>query len=93
MRHVFVATKLGWDKDREGVWFDSGKYTKEQAEAEFKPYQGISLKGYPYTGYEYDGQKYYSFKYIGEFEDNKMPLSDNDILNFLAEGSHGDSSL
>ena len=56
MRHVFKAQKLGYGDDKtEGVWFDADDYTKEEAEAEFKPYQGVTQKGYDYTGYEYDG--------------------------------------
>ena len=35
MRHVFKATKIGWDEEQEGVWFDSYQYTKEEAEDEF----------------------------------------------------------
>lgn len=23
MRHVFKATKIGWDEEQEGVWFDT----------------------------------------------------------------------
>ena len=34
MRHVFKATRLGWDSEKEGVWFDSEKYTAEEAKAE-----------------------------------------------------------
>ena len=46
MRHVFKGKKLGWGDDKtEGVWFDADHYTKEEAEAEFKPYQrGASFK-------------------------------------------------
>lgn len=70
MRHVFRATKLGWDKEREGIWFDSDDYTREEAEAEFKTYEGTTQRGYPYTGYEYDGEKYHDVTYLGEFEDD-----------------------
>ena len=83
MRHVFRATKLGWDEEQEGVWFDSDKYTKEQAEAEFKPYVAVSQKGYPYMGYEFDGQKYHDFTYLGEFEDNDMPRNNKDLIKSL----------
>lgn len=44
MRHVFKATKIGWDEEQEGVWFDSDFYSKEEAEAEFKPYQGTTQR-------------------------------------------------
>lgn len=84
MRHVFKVTKMGWDKEKEGVWFDSDYYTKEEAEAAFKPYQGTTQRGYPYTGYEYDGQKYHDVTYLGEFEDNEIPRSDDDwVSSFL----------
>ncbi len=86
MRHVFKATKLGWDSEKEGVWFDSDQYTKDEAQAEFKPYQGVTQKGYPYTGYEYDGQKYHDVTYLGEFEDDKMPRNDSDLLSAILSG-------
>lgn len=65
MRHVFRATKMGWGKEKEGIYFDAKYYTKEEAIAEFKPFQGTTQKGYPYTGYEYDGQKYHDVTYGG----------------------------
>lgn len=83
MRHVFKATKLGWGKEKEGVWFDADHYTEEEARAEFKPYQGTTRKGYPYTGYEYDGEKYHDVTYLGQFEDDEMPHSDIDLLDSL----------
>lgn len=81
MRHVFRATKLGWGKEREGIWFDSDDYTREEAEAEFKTYEGTTQRGYPYTGYEYDGEKYHDVTYLGEFEDDDMPTSDSDYID------------
>ena len=81
MRHVFRATKLGWDKEREGIWFDSDDHTREEAEAEFKTYEGTTQRGYPYTGYEYDGEKYHDVTYLGEFEDDDMPTSDSDYID------------
>ncbi len=83
MRHVFRATLIGWDKEQDFVWFDSNQYTKEEAEAQFKPYQGITQKGYPYTGYEFDGQKYHDFYYLGEYEDDDMPKSNLDYVDRL----------
>lgn len=80
MRHVFKATKLGWEKEQEGIWFDSSDYTKEEAAAEFKPYEGTTQRGYSYTGYERDGQKYHDVTYLGEFPDNQMPRSDADLF-------------
>ena len=29
MRHVFRVTKIGWDKEQEGIWFDSDQYTED----------------------------------------------------------------
>ena len=83
MRHVFRATRIGWDQEQEGVWFDSDHYTKEEAEAEFKPYQGTTQQGYPYTGYEYDGQKYHDYSYLGEYEDDQMPQNNEDYIRSL----------
>lgn len=83
MRHVFRATKLGWDSEKEGVWFDSDKYTKEEAEEQFVPYEGTTQKGYPYTGYEFDGQKYHDYTYLGEYEDDKMPQNNQDYINHI----------
>lgn len=83
MRHVFRAQKFGWDEEQEGVWFDSDEYTKEEAEAEFKPYQDTTQEGYPYTGYEYDGEKYHHYDYLGEFEDDKMPQNDHELFEIL----------
>ena len=85
MRHVFKATRLGWDSEKEGVWFDSDQYTAEEARAEFKPYLGTTQRGYPYTGYEFDGIKYYSVEYVGEYEDDKMPRNDADVINHYLE--------
>lgn len=68
------------------MWFDSDQYTKEQAEAEFKPYQGTTQRGYPYTGYEYDGVKYHDFHdftYLGEYEDDDVPKNDSDYFEHL----------
>ncbi len=80
MRYVFKAQKLGWGNDKtEGVWFDADEYTKEEAESEFKPYQGVTQKGYDYTGYEYDGERYHHYTYLGEFEDDDMPTCDADL--------------
>lgn len=78
MKHLFRATKLGWNNEKEGVWFDSDYYTKEEAEAEFKPYEGTTQRGYSYTGYEYDGQKYHDYQYLGEYEDDEFPHNDEE---------------
>ncbi len=85
MRHVFRATKLGWNSEQEGVWFDAEVYSKEEAEKEFKKYKGITQKGFPYTGYEYDGQKYHDILYLGLFEDDKMPRNNNEYIDSLLD--------
>ncbi len=76
MKHVFRATLIGWKREQEGVYFDSDQYTKEEAEAQFKPYRGMTQQGFPYTGYEYGGKKYYGYMYLGEYEDDKIPRND-----------------
>lgn len=81
MKHLFRATKLGWGKDQEGVWFDSDQYSKEEAEKEFKPYEGTTQRGYPYTGYEFDGQKYHDVTYLGEFEDDDLPRNNTEYID------------
>lgn len=85
MKHVFKATKMGWDSEKEGVWFDSDHYTADEAKAEFKTYKGTTQRGYPYTGYEYDGQKYHDVTYLGEFEDDELPHNDGELWNILAK--------
>lgn len=83
MRHVFRATKIGWNKEQEGIYFDSADYSAEEAKAQFRPYRGTTKNGYPYTGYEHDGQRYHDVTYLGEFENNKMPHNDRDYIKSL----------
>ena len=83
MRHVFRATKLGWEKEQEGIWFDADYYSESEAKAAFKPYQGTTQRGYPYTGYEYDGQKYHDVTYLGKFDDDKMPRNNTEFIKSL----------
>lgn len=85
MRHVFRVTKLGWEKEKKAIWFDSSLYTKEEALACFKPYEGITQRGYPYTGYEFAGEKYHDIIYLGEYPDDGMPENDNDYLDHLMQ--------
>lgn len=79
MRHLFRATRIGFPRAQDGIWFDIAEYTLKEAIAQFKPYKATTKKGFPYTGYEYDGVKYHDFKYLGEFEDDNMPLSNDDL--------------
>lgn len=83
MKHLFKATKMGWKEEKEGVWFNSDDYSKEEAEAEFKPFQGTTERGYPYTGYERDGQKYHDVTYLGEFKDDELPHSDTEYVDTI----------
>ena len=83
MRHVFVATKLGYDKEKEGIWFDADEYTEEEAKAQFKTYKGITQRGYSYTGYEYDGQKFHDVTYLGKYKDDEMPKNNMEYLDSL----------
>ena len=83
MKHVFRATKLGWNREQECVWFDSNHYTKEEAEAQFIPYRGTTQKGYPYTGYEFDGEKYYDYYYLDEVEEKNMPHNIEECIEIL----------
>ena len=78
MKHVFKATKLGWDQEQDAIWFDSDMYTKEQAEDEIKTYEGVTRRGFLYTGYGYDGVKYHDITYLGEFKDNELPHNDQE---------------
>lgn len=83
MKHLFKATKIGWEKKQDAVWFDSDHYSKEEACSEFKTYKGTTQRGYDYTGYEYDGQKYHDVTYLGEFEDDEMPHNDIELMDVL----------
>ena len=81
MKHLFKATKMGWAKEKEGIYFDSSTFTTEEAKQEFKEYHGTTDRGYPYTGYEYDGQKYHDVTYLGEFEDDELPHNDIELMD------------
>ncbi len=83
MRHVFRATLMGWKREQEGIWFDSSDFTKEEAKAEFKRFQGTTDRGYPYTGYEYAGKRYHDVHYLGEYEDDKMPRNNWEYIDSL----------
>ena len=85
MRHVFRATKIGWDKEQEGIWFDSTYYSAEEAKAQFQPYQGTTRNGYPYTGYEYDGQRYHDVTYLGEFEADETPHNNREYIDITLD--------
>lgn len=80
MKHVFKATRMGWQGEKEGIWFDAEVFSKESAQEQFQPFQGMTEEGYDYTGYEYDGIKYHDVTYLGEFEDDKLPHCDMDLV-------------
>lgn len=76
MRHVFVATKMGWAKERDCIWFDADYYTQEEAEAQFVPVNmWVEKNGHdvPFTAYEYDGVTYHHFYYLGLYDEDNMP--------------------
>lgn len=83
MNHLFRAKRMGYEEKRDGIYFDANLYSLEEAIAQFKPFQGISQKGYPYTGYEYKGVKYHDFQYLGLFPKKAMPRDDNEYLDAL----------
>ena len=84
MYHLFRATLLGYDREQEGIYFDANHYSREEAEAQFKPYDGVTQRGYPYTGYEFGGSKYHDVSYIGEFPNKKsMPKNNDEYLDYL----------
>ncbi len=78
MKHIFKATKLGWAKEQEGIWFDADVYSEEEAKAQIKEYEGTTQRGFPYTGYEFDGQKYHDVQYLGKYEDEDVPTNDSE---------------
>ena len=76
MRHVFKATRMGWDMEEDGIWFDAEMYSKEEAEEQFIPVEKMTQKNghwFLYTAYEYDGILYHHYQYMGLFEDDDMP--------------------
>ena len=85
MNHLFRAKRMGYEEKREGIYFDADRYSLEEAIAKFKPFQGVSQKGFPYTGYEYDGVKYHDFQYLGEYPKDKMPRNDDEYIASLIE--------
>ena len=85
MKHLFRATKMGWKKEQEGVWFDSETFTKEEAWDQFQRFEETTQKGYPYTAYEYDGQKYHDVHYLGEFEDDDLPHNNAEYVDKLIQ--------
>ena len=36
MKHLFKATKMGWAKEKEGIWFDTDDFTADEAKKEVK---------------------------------------------------------
>lgn len=63
--------------------FDADKYSKEEAEEAFVPYEGTTQNEYPYTGYEFEGEKLYDVTYLGEFEENKLPHNNDEFIEYL----------
>lgn len=74
MRHVWKATVDAWAGDYDGIWFDSSLFTREEAEAEMSNFIRYDDYGHPYTCYVYDDREYSEIEYLGEFEDDDMPM-------------------
>ena len=85
MRHVFRATKIGWDKELVGIWFDSAYYSAEESKAQFQSFQGTTRNVYLYKGYEYVGQRYHDVTYLGEFEDDEMPHNNREYIDITLD--------
>lgn len=67
-------------KERCGyTWWSNRINYREEAEAQFVPFEGVTQRCYPYTGYEYDGVKYHDFVYAGLYEDDDMPMNDYEV--------------
>ena len=81
LRHAFRVRRFG--RGDSIIWFDAADFTREEAEAEFRPFHGVTRRGEPCTGYEYNGVIYRGFTYLGEFEDGQRPRNDRSILDFI----------
>ena len=81
-KHVVWVKHFGYDEEQEAFTFDYPRYTREDVESFFVPYQFISQKGFQQTGYEYNGEKFYKYKYLGVFPNNKIPKSNADLWEF-----------
>lgn len=85
MKHVFKALKEGYKKEYDAVWFDADYYTVEEASSQFIEHNKEVLKNnrcYDGKYYEYDGVNYHDYHYIGTYEDNNLPQSDMDVLDY-----------
>ena len=81
MRHAFRARRLG--RGESIIWFDAADFTREEAEAEFRPFRGVTRHGVPCTGREYNGVIYRDVTYLGVFEDGQRPRNDRSILDAI----------
>ena len=87
MKHLFKATRLGWERQQDGIWFDADDFTEEEARSQFCSYEGTTQRGYSYTGYEYNGVKYHDITYLGQFEDDELPKNDLEYMDILIRRS------
>lgn len=100
MKHVFKATKMGWDKEKEGVWFDADSYSEEEAKAQFKEFKGTTQRGYPYNimnshllNYEWIGRctetkDYYLFAIYPKRWDGKGDPPSSGIMGGVRKDGH-----
>lgn len=81
-QHVVWVKHFGYSEKQEIFTFNANKYTQEDVESMFVPYQFISQKGFEQTGYEYNGEQFYKYRYLGIFPDDKIPKSNDDLWEF-----------
>lgn len=88
MKHLFRVQHFGFDKEKEGIWFDADHYSEEEAKDKFEPITKTTLKNnhnVDYTAYRFKdtGEEFYDVKYLGKFEDDDMPHNDKDLLGSI----------
>lgn len=67
-KHVFQAVELGWNKEPTLILFDAEKFSRADAEAQFKPVERTTVRNdrlVLYTAYEYENVMYHRFCYRG----------------------------
>lgn len=88
MKHLFKVQHFGFDKKKEGIWFDADEYSEEEVKSKFEPIKKSALKNnhnVDYTAYRFKdtGEEFYKADYLGKFEDDKMPHNDGELFNSI----------
>ena len=81
--YLFRATRLGWDKVSDGIYFDTADCTLEEAKNRFTRITKTAAKGIgmvEYTAYEYGGVTYHHVDYLGIYPKNALPCNDREYL-------------